>query len=147
MAKEKAKKNTDDLRPQHKVFAEYFIKCGNQTKAYRQAYPSCKSDGAAAVSANKLLNNVKIRQYIEQRSATVEKERIASADEVLEYLTRVVRGEEKDSFGLEVGVAEKTKAAELLGKRYALFRDKLEIKDDTGIADRLKRARERGDET
>ena len=36
---------------------------------------------------------------------------IAKTDEVLAYLTRVMRGEEKDAFGLDVSIADRTKAA------------------------------------
>ena len=35
--------------------------------------------------------------------------------------------EVKDQFGLDASLADRTKAAELLGKRYALFTDKKEV--------------------
>ena len=53
--------------------------------------------------------------------------RIADAEEVLQYLTRVMRGEVKDQFDLDPTIQDRTKAAELLGKRYKLFVDKQEI--------------------
>ena len=68
--------------------------------------------------------------------------RIADAKEVLEYLTREVRNEEKEEVVVTVNVGDfqteikkvkkelsakdKIKAAELLGKRYRLFTDKVE---------------------
>ena len=68
--------------------------------------------------------------------------RIADAKEVLEYLTRVIRNEEKEEVVVTVNVGDfqteikkvkkelsakdKIKAAELLGKRYRLFTDKVE---------------------
>lgn len=38
-----------------------------------------------------------------------------------------MRGEEKDQFGLDVSIQDRTKAAELLGKRYRLFTDKVQV--------------------
>lgn len=66
-------------------------------------------------------------------------ERTADAQEVLEYLTSVMRGKEKEEtlIGLgegaqgktkiEVGAKDRLKAAELLGKRHALFTDKVDL--------------------
>ena len=53
--------------------------------------------------------------------------RIASQDEVLEYLTRVMRGEEKDQFDLDASLQDRTKCAELLGKRYGTFKEKVDV--------------------
>ena len=68
-----------------------------------------------------------IKEYIELRLAQMEEKRVATASEVLEYLTRVMRGEEKDQFDMDASLQDRTKAAELLGKRYRLFIDKQEI--------------------
>lgn len=89
-----------------------------------------------------------MRQYIDAVMNERSKDTIATADEVLEYLTRVVRGEEKDAFGLDVSVADKTKAAELLGKRHMLFTDKvkLDAEIEIDISDRMKQARVKSDE-
>ena len=38
-----------------------------------------------------------------------------------------MRGEEKDQFGLDASLQDRTKAAELLGKRYRLFTEKIEV--------------------
>nr|WP_238555950.1 terminase small subunit [Paenibacillus alvei] len=64
---------------------------------------------------------------MKERLAEKEAERVASQDEVLEFLTQVMRGEVKDQLGLETPVKERSKAAELLGKRYALWTDKQQI--------------------
>ena len=63
----------------------------------------------------------------------IEDERIAKGDEVLKYLTKVMRGQEKDQFGLDASLQDRTKAAELLGKRYRLFVDKVEQKVDANV--------------
>lgn len=113
------------LSPKQKAFADYYIETGNATEAYKRAgYKNYKSAG---VEANKTLNNPKIKLYIDERMKEIENERIADGKEVLEYLTKVMRGEEKDQFGLDVTISDRTKAAELLGKRYRLFTDKMEL--------------------
>lgn len=50
--------------------------------------------------------------------------RVASADEVVRFYTSVMRGEVKDSFGLDASLAERLKAADSLMKRYAVGADR-----------------------
>ncbi len=103
------------LTPKQKAFADYYIECGNAAEAYRKAgYKNYKS---AAVEASKTLKNPKISQYIEERQKQIEDSRIASAAEIMQYLTSVMRGEVKDQFGLDAPLAERTKAAVELAKR------------------------------
>ena len=103
------------LTPKQKAFADYYIECGNAAEAYRKAgYKNYKS---AAVEASKALNNPKISQYIEERQKQIEDGRIASAAEIMQYFTSVMRGEVKDQFGLDAPLAERTKAAVELAKR------------------------------
>ena len=71
-------------------------------------------------------NLTKLDAYIKERLDKKEDERIATANEVLRYLTAVLRGEEKDQFGFDASLKDRNKAAELLGKRYMLFTDKVE---------------------
>ena len=103
------------LTPKQKALADYYIECGNAAEAYRKAgYKNYKS---AAVEASKALNNPKVSQYIEERQKQIEDSRIASAAEIMQYFTSVMRGEVKDQFGLDAPLAERTKAAVELAKR------------------------------
>lgn len=111
------------LTPKQKAFADYYIELGNATEAYIKAGYNKK--GARANSA-RLIANDSIKQYIDERLSKIEDERIAKGEEVLQYLTKVMRGEEKDQFGLDASLQDRTKAAELLGKRYRLFTEKIE---------------------
>ena len=115
------------LTIKQKAFADYYIQCGNATEAARMAGYKGKS---AKQIATENLSKPAISSYIEERLKSIEDERIAKGDEVLRYLTSVMRGEEKDAFGLDASLQDRTKAAELLGKRYRLFTEKLEVKDD-----------------
>ncbi|HGF7840817.1 TPA: terminase small subunit, partial [Enterococcus hirae] len=77
--------------------------------------------------------------YIDKRLAEMKNERTADAQEVLEYLTAVMRGEYKEEtiiglgegeqtiVDIDVGAKDRLKAAELLGKRHALFTDKVDL--------------------
>ena len=107
------------------------------------AYPNVKSESAATSGASRLLRNVKVKTYIDEQLEKISSEKIATAEEVMEYLTTVLRGESQSEIVVVEGVGdgcsvartmqkkpdekEKLKAAELLGKRYGLFTDKLEV--------------------
>lgn len=111
------------LTPKQKAFCDYYIETGNATESARKA--GYKGNNLNRVASDNL-SKVDIKKYIDERLEQIESKRIAKAEEVLEYLTRVMRGEEKDQFDLEAPLNERTKAAELLGKRYRLFTDKVE---------------------
>ena len=54
----------DELKPEHKIFAENYVIAWNGTQSYLKAYPNV-SENTAAVNAGKLLRNTKIQEYIE----------------------------------------------------------------------------------
>lgn len=124
------------LTERQKAFCDYYIETLNATEAARRAGYSEKT--AKEIGCENL-TKPNIQAYIQERLKQMDKERIASAEEVLEYLTRVMRGEEKEKLleyneeGEETiisappSIKNRTKAAELLGKRYALFTDKKEV--------------------
>ena len=114
------------MTEKQKAFCDYYLELGNATEAYKKSYQSCKKDGTARTNSSKLLTKTNIVQYIEERLKKMDSERIAKPEEVLQYLTKVMRGEEKDQFELDATLQDRTRAAELLGKRYRLFIDKVE---------------------
>lgn len=133
------------LTKKERIFADEYVKTTNGTQS---AITAGYSEKTARSKASQLLTKINVRQYIDAIMNELSKDTIATADEVLEYLTRVVRGEEKDAFGLDVSVADKTKAAELLGKRHMLFTDKVKLSAEVeiDISDRMKKARSRSNE-
>lgn len=133
------------LTKKERIFADEYVKTTNGTQS---AITAGYSEKTARSKGSQLLTKINVRQYIDAVMNERSKDTIATADEVLEYLTRVVRGEEKDAFGLDVSVADKTKAAELLGKRHMLFTDKvkLDAEIEIDISDRMKQARVKSDE-
>lgn len=116
------------LTPKQKAFADYYIETGNATEAARRA--GYKKPN---VQGSQNLEKLSIKSYIEERVKALDEKRIAKGEEVLQYLTKVMRGEEKDQFGLDPSLQDRTKAAELLGKRYRLFVDKVEQKVDATV--------------
>lgn len=115
------------LTLKQKAFADYYIETGNATEAAVRAGYSKKT---AKVIGSENLTKPAIKDYIQERLKMIEDSRIADGDEVLRYLTSVMRGEEKDAFGLDAGISDRTRAAELLGKRYRLFTERVEVKDE-----------------
>ena len=123
---------------QRKFCDEYLIDC-NATRAYKAAYPKIKSDEVASAAGARLLGNVKVKAYIERKMEEMSSAKVASAEEVIQYLTSVMRGEHTEQTlrlvgegvqtisDIDVSAKERLKAAELLGKRYGLFSDKVNI--------------------
>ena len=137
--------DANTLTKKERIFADEYIKTTNATQS---AIKAGYAENSASVTGSKMLRKPKVRQYIDAVMNERSKNTIATADEVLEYLTRVMCGEEKDAFGLDVSVADRTKAAELLGKRHMLFTDKvkLDAEIEIDISDRMKEARVKSDE-
>lgn len=137
--------DANTLTEKERIFADEYIKTTNATQS---AIKAGYAENSASVTGSKMLRKPKVRQYIDAVMNERSKNTIATAGEVLEYLTKVMNGEEKDAFGLDVSVADRTKAAELLGKRHMLFTDKvkLDAEIEIDISDRMKQARVKSDE-
>ena len=137
--------NDTNLTDKQLLFATEYIKTANATQA---ALKAGYSENSARQQGSRLLSNANVSQYIQQHMERKNKSTIATADEVLEYLTKVMNGEEKDAFGLDASITDRTKAAELLGKRHMLFTEKvkLDAEIEIDISDRMKQARVKSDE-
>lgn len=127
---------------QQRFCDEYLISLNATQAAIKSGY----SKKYANTNANKLLQNTTIKEYIAARMAEKESKLIADQDEVLKYLTSVLRGEsqsteivvegtgdgcsEARTIQKEPSEKDRLKAAELLGKRYGLYTDKVEADVD-----------------
>ena len=112
------------LTARQKAFCDYYIETGNATEAARRAGYKSKN---MSNMASENLGKPYIKAYIDERMKSIASDRIATAEEVLQYLTKVMRGEEKDRYGKDALIQDRNKAAEMLGKRYRLFTDKVEV--------------------
>lgn len=102
----------------------------NGTKAYMSVFKNCKKESSAASAFSRMMNKPDILAFKEQWFNDIESTEIASANEILIYLTRVMRGQEKDAFGLDPSLEERTKAAERLMKVKGMLTQKLEVKNE-----------------
>lgn len=121
---------------------EYLVSLNATQAAIRAGY----SPHYANTNASKLLQITTIKDFLQKRMAEKEKELIADQDEVLRYLTAVMRGQSVAEIVVVEGTGdgcsearaihkapdekERLKAAELLGKRYGLYTDKVEADVD-----------------
>lgn len=95
-------------------FVQEYMKTNNMTQSAIKAGYSAKT---ATVQGSRLLTLVKIKDYMNAINERLESEKIADIQEVMEYLTSVMRGEVKDQFDMEVSVQDRTRAAGELAKR------------------------------
>lgn len=128
------------LTPKQKAFADFYIELGNATEA---AIKAGYSKRTAKEAGYENLTKPHIKSYIEERMKEIESERIAKAEEVLAFLSSSLRGDvleevvaaESDGVGgmkpvivkKQLSAKDRIKAAELLGKRYALFTEKVDL--------------------
>lgn len=127
------------MTEKQKIFADEYIICLNATRAYKKAYPNVKKDEVARANGSRLLTKANVKAYIDEQLEKLQSERVADQQEVMEYLTAVMRGKKTEPLLVLDGegkqkvvdaippVQARTKAAELLGKRYRLFTDKQEV--------------------
>lgn len=129
--------NVKKLNPKQQAFADYYIELGSAEQA---ALKAGYSKAYARGNAHKLVANVSVKTYIENRMEELKSERVADQQEILELLTSVARGQAEAATLIGLGggeeaitksmpptMAERVKAAELLGKRYAMWTDKQRI--------------------
>lgn len=131
---------------QMKFCDEYMVDSNATQAAIRAGY----SEQTAYSQGQRLLKHVEVKNRIAELMDKHQSERVASAQEVLEYLTSVVRGESRSEIvvveatgdgmseakNVEKAPDEKDKlrAAELLGKRYGLYSDKVNVTGSVPVA-------------
>ena len=121
-------------------FADEYIISGN---IYNSLIKAGYSENYAKSDGCKILENPSVKTYIDEKLKELSDKKIADQHEVLAYLTSVLRGETQSEIvvveGQGEGVSrakpmqkapdekERLKAAELLGKRMGLFKDKIDV--------------------
>ena len=129
-------KGVNILTDKQKRFCdEYLIDCNATQAAIRAGY----SPKTAKQTGCENLAKPDLKAYIDERLEEMHNEKTADAQEVLEYLTSVMRGEHKEQVlklvgegvqtisDIDVGAKDRIKAAELIGKRYGMFKDGLAV--------------------
>lgn len=120
---------------QKKFCDEYLIDCNATQAAIRAGY-SLKT---AKQIGQENLTKLDLKAYIDKQLELLHNQRTADAQEVIEYLTAVMRGEHTEQTlqligdgvqtitDIDVSAKERLKAAELIGKRYGMFKDNLNV--------------------
>lgn len=130
------------LTIKQKKFADEYIISGNATQA---AINAGYSEKTARKIGSENLTKPDIKSYIDERMKKLEEEAIADQAEVLKFLTRIMRDEEKEEVLVNIGnfeqeiqtmkvsAKDRIKAAELLGKRYGSWTDKVDLNSSEGV--------------
>lgn len=130
------------MTEKQKKFCDLYIKYGEATRAAKEAGYSSKTAYSIGVEN---LRKPELQSYIDARLQKLESARVADAEEVLRYLTSVVRGEYTEPIPIlcgkgnqrlvnkEVGAKDRIKAAELLAKRYGLLTENVNLTGDVGV--------------
>ena len=128
------------MTKKQKRFAdEYLIDFNATQAAIRAGY----SAATAKQMGSRLLSKVDIKNYIDEQMKQMHDKNIADAEEVMQYLTSVLRGTSEGEVVVVEGTGdgcsearkvlkapdekERLKAAELLGKRYGMFSEKVNL--------------------
>ena len=122
------------MTPRQQKFCDEYLISGNATEAAIKAGYSRKT---AKLTGSENLSKPDLRAYIDEQLAKIHSAKIADAEEVMKYLTSVMRGEHTEQVlklvgegvqtvtDIDVSAKERLKAAELIGKRYGLFTEKV----------------------
>lgn len=133
------------LTVKQEAFCRAYIKTGNATESYKLAGYSANTDGVAGVEGHKLLKNPKIMAALQNRMQEIADNSIMEEQEILSRLTTIGRGEatNKEQVATASGqvveienkpsVRDQIKALELLGKRYAIWTEKVDINEPLNI--------------
>ncbi len=124
---------------QKRFVDEYLVDLNATQAAIRAGY----SEKAARSIGQENLTKPDIKAYIDEQLKQLHSKTIATAEEVMEYLTSVLRGQSESEIVIVEGIGdgfsnartmtkapdekERLKAAELLGKRYGLFKENLDV--------------------
>ena len=112
------------MTPKQHQFAREVVLGKSQADAYRAAYDTLRmNDNSIRREASRLMDNPNVATTVvelqQEADAAVVQERIATREEVLQTLTGYMHsGEPRDSVRL--------RAAELMGKHYGLFTERIE---------------------
>lgn len=108
------------LTPKQKKFCQEYIKCGNQTEAYKKAY-GCENWKPETITkrASELMQNGDILGRISELQAKVEKKDILSSQQLQEELTRYILDQKEEECIVTEGVGKGFSKSRLMNKKVA----------------------------
>lgn len=136
------------LTERQRRFCEEYLIDGNASQAAIRAGYSKRN---STVVSTTLMKNPRVQAHLKELLDELHSAKVADAQEVLEYLTSIMRGEQReqtlqligdgmqDITAIDVAAKDRLKAAELLGKRYGIFKENVGVTmDAVVIVDDLK---------
>lgn len=111
---------TTPLTVAEQKFLTNYINTSNLAEAVAltpELHPEGRSRSACSQLGGDILKQPNIKREYNRIMMEARTESVAAATEVMQYFTRVMRGEEKDQFGLDAPLSERTRAAQELAKR------------------------------
>ena len=130
---------------QNRFIEEYLIDFNTTQASIRSGYSVKSARQVGCIN----MHNKNIKAVIDSRLAEMKSNKIATATEVMEYLSKIMRGEEIEEVISIVGIGngfsdiktsnkkisakDKLKASELLAKRYGLLTEKLELNGEVVV--------------
>lgn len=127
--------NDNSLTERQSKFCTYYVELANGKQA---AIKAGYSERTAEATASRLLRNNKVHDEITRIREKKLKGSIATGQQVMEFFTRVMNGEEKDQFGLDISASDRLRAAQELAKRTIDLDNKLAGQADNKIEISLK---------
>ena len=130
------------MNAREKIFAEEYVAGESAIQAALKAgYTKQTAIGASRWLDPKNPKKYKpaLREYIDELMEAQQSKRVSSAQEVLEFLSSVLRGEKQDEIlrmdgdgvqvidKIEAPTKDKLRAAEMLGKRYGILTDRMAL--------------------
>ena len=131
---QRLQKNKKGLTPREILFINKYIETSN---AKQSAIYAGYSEKTAEVKGSQLLTRIKVKEEIGRLMEKKVSKSIATAQEVMEYFTKVMNGEILDQFGLEAPLGERTKAAVELARRTVDLENRINGKPDNVVEIKL----------
>lgn len=143
-----------ELSKQQKDFCIYYLETGSKNEAYKKAGYKANNMNTLTTCASQLLRRPAIQEEIKRlqkidpktRKEKREEDRhIATAQEVMEFFTKMMNGEIKDQFNLDASNADRIKAAQEIAKRTVDLDNRANGKADGVLQIKVDWSRDNGD--
>lgn len=136
------------LNAKQRDWALYYVETNNAAEAARRAGYAQKH---ANKQGSKNLHNEAIMELVQQYKQKIIAKSIANAQEIEQFLTSIIRGEQEEEIVVvefigdgmsearklkkENSTKDKLKAAELMGKRLGMWTETIQFKEPPKIVD------------
>lgn len=137
-----AKVQRERLTAREKRFCQLYVATNKASQSVIDAGYNVSNLNSASVYASELLAKQKVKDEIQRLMQSTEDESIATAQEVMQRLTAIARGEDKDQFGLDISASDRLKALVELAKRTIDIEQRTAGKADATVEIKLDWKRE-----